>query len=228
MVLPYYRCLGSGLFCFPFFSICQSLFILLRVLNSSGEQFYEDLLQEKTVGLSSANSIVMDIAEAKSSSNDSPTRVFGIPQGIFPVPKKNVFIVHGHDTLSRLQLTNFLHNNNYHPIVLSDQIDGGATIIEKLEREFNNSFVSACIVLATPDDTYNGDTIARCRPNVELELGYAIARLGRRKLLVLKKTVPATMSFIYPSDIQGLVYTSFDAINQVEHKILTELNNITA
>jgi predicted nucleotide-binding protein len=154
------------------------------------------------------------------SSSYGPSSKLSTPQ------TNNVFIVHGrdHGPLNSVQL--LLHSNGYHPIVLSDEYDGGSTIIEKLERVFHDGSIKAAIVLATPDDVYNNGTIARCRPNVELELGYVMAKLSRQKFIYLKKTVPPTVTFDLPSDVAGVIYTSFDIIKHVESKILKELEAI--
>ncbi len=116
-----------------------------------------------------------------------------------PLANPKVFIVHGHnkDVLEELQI--FLFRSNYTPIVLAEERDGGDTIIERLERVFCGD-IFAAIVLATPDDMYNNDTIARCRSNVDLELGFVIARLSRRKLVLLKSKVDDTVNFVLPSD----------------------------
>jgi predicted nucleotide-binding protein len=48
--------------------------------------------------------------------------------------RNKIFIVHGHDNVTLLELQNFLWRHGYEPIVLKDERDGGDTIIEKLER----------------------------------------------------------------------------------------------
>lgn len=143
--------------------------------------------------------------------------------------KKKIFIVHGHDLQSLNQLQNCLRQSKiYDPIVLNEEDNNGAdTIIEKLERIFSESEISAAIVLATPDDRYNNNTIARCRPNVELELGFVMARLTRRKVVFLRKEVEATMQFILPSDISGVVYTPFQQLNTIGTTILRALETTT-
>ncbi|CAE7491400.1 tirC, partial [Symbiodinium microadriaticum] len=149
-------------------------------------------------------------------------------------PRKRVFIVHGHDKTTRLELANFLYRSGYEPVVLADETDGGATIIEKLERELRHDSIAAAIVLATDDDIYAHPTptqqythIARCRPNVELELGFVIGRLGREKFVFLRKSVLETVEFVLPSDVLGVVFQPFSDLSAVKHKILSELAHIT-
>ena len=140
-----------------------------------------------------------------------------------PIPIPRIFIVHGHDEVSLTALRLLLHDNNFLPVVLSNQTNQGDTIIEKLEREFSPNNIAADIVLATPDDEYdsvNGH-IARCRPNVDLELGFAIALLSRRKLVYLRKN-SIGVNFILPSDVNEIVYTPFDNLNSIQHQILQE------
>ena len=144
---------------------------------------------------------------------------------------KKVFIVHGHDETSLLELQHVLSKNGYDPIVLSEEMDGGDTIIEKLERVFSQGHdICAAVVLATPDDIYNDGAVARCRPNVELELGFVIARLTRKKLVYLRRSVLDTVTFTLPSDVQGVVYKAFNAgkLRDIQGKILKDLAKMTA
>ena len=64
------------------------------------------------------------------------------------------------------------------------------------------------VVLLTADDTggLKGEPLGdRARQNVILELGYFIARLGRSRVLVLKRG-----DLDVPSDLGGVVYQAYD------------------
>jgi predicted nucleotide-binding protein len=98
-------------------------------------------------------------------------------------------------------------------------------------KEFKSGHsIAAAVVLATPDDNYtdnDGTAVARCRPNVNIETGFVIAHLTRKKLVYLRKNVLENVNFILPSNVQGVVYSPFTKLTEVEHKILKELEHIT-
>ncbi len=124
-------------------------------------------------------------------------------------PKKDVFVVYGHDDDAKTQLEAMLRKWGLNPLILDQLPSGGKTIIEKLEKY--TSKVDFCIVLATPDDIgYKKDNeeakTFRARQNVVLELGMMLAKLGRDKVAILLKH-QADME--RPSDIQGLIYIPF-------------------
>jgi hypothetical protein len=62
---------------------------------------------------------------------------------------KNVFVVHGHDTSAKEATARLILQLGLKPVVLHEQSNNGATIIEKFE---NNSDVRFAVVLLTPDD----------------------------------------------------------------------------
>ena len=81
----------------------------------------------------------------------------------------------------------------------------------------------ACVLL-TPDDEGHRAGAAnerkyRARQNVVLELGMVLAKLGRKRVAILrKKTVEQ------PSDIDGLIYIPFDEhIDEIKIKLYQEL-----
>ncbi len=118
-----------------------------------------------------------------------------------------VFIVHGHDDLTKTKVARFIEKLGYEVIILHEQASRGKTIIEKIESYTNVGFA---IVLYTPDDLGNAENEAsagileaRARQNVIFEHGYLIAKLGRDKVVPL---VTAKMEL--PSDIVGIVYVS--------------------
>ena len=136
-----------------------------------------------------------------------------------------IFIVYGHDTAARNELELTLRRMGFSPVVLGNVPAGGETIIEKLETYIGQSGKAkyACVLL-TPDDEGHRTGAAtekkyRARQNVVLELGMVLARLGRKRVAILrKKTVEQ------PSDIDGLIYIPFDEhIDEIKVKLYQEL-----
>lgn len=208
------------------------------------EDLLNEYLQSGSCGMCSSfgQAPIQDAAEAKVSGDSGmkvAQKIFPVhqaaPQTVQAAQPKEVFIVHGLDRNTLLELTNLLCRNNYIPIVPAKQRDDGTTIFEKLERELQNHSISAGIILATPDDmsahpypTQQQYThLAHCRPNFELELGFFIGRLGREKIVYLRKSVSETVEFILPSEALGIAFHDFSVLSTLENKILSELAHIT-
>lgn len=121
---------------------------------------------------------------------------------IEPVNNK-VFVVHGHDGELKNAIARTLERQGIEPIILSEQVNLGTTIIEKFER---NSEVKAAICLFTEDDMGKSKADeslkVRARQNVVFEAGYFIGKLGRENVVLL-----ANKEIEMPSDLYGVVYT---------------------
>ena len=133
-----------------------------------------------------------------------------------------IFLVHGHDNEMKETVARFLEKISFEPVILHEQANAGATIIEKFER---NTDVQYAIVLFSPDDVGNVKTKAkdlndRARQNVVLELGYFLGKLGRSHVCPL---VRGKMEL--PSDIHGVVYVPFDGESWKLH-IIKELKHL--
>lgn len=120
--------------------------------------------------------------------------------------ERKAFIVHGHNEATKERTARFLEKLGFAAIILHEQVNGGKTIIEKLEHFTDVGFG---IVLYTPDDV--GEELAnkdqlqpRARQNVVFEHGLLIGKLGRNRVfpLVIDHSVEL------PSDINGMVYMS--------------------
>ena len=120
----------------------------------------------------------------------------------------NVFIVHGHDEIAKLELKNYVQNvlGFPEPIILHERPSLGRTIIEKFEDEAGRATV--VFVLMTPDDKAGvakdgNNKRRRARQNVIFEMGYFVGVLGRKsgRVLLLHKG-PLEL----PSDLNGVVY----------------------
>ena len=120
---------------------------------------------------------------------------------------RKIFIVHGHDNDALQSVARFISRIGLEEIILSERPDGSRTVIEKFEAESGD--VSFAIVLMTPDDS--GNALAS-------ELGYFAGKLGRGKVLVLRKG-----DIEIPSDLAGVLYTELDEHGGWKRKLLSEL-----
>jgi predicted nucleotide-binding protein len=140
------------------------------------------------------------------------------------------FIVHGHDTVEKLALKNYLQNSLGfpEPVILHEQPSLGRTIIEKLETYA--PLVDLAFVLLTPDDVMaseqddTNDKKRHARQNVIFELGYFLGVFGRLsgRVFLLHKA-----QLDLPSDLSGVIY--IDISNGVEAAgeiIRKELDNV--
>jgi len=146
----------------------------------------------------------------------SPTRM---SEGSFN--NSQVFIVHGHDEIAKLDAANFVTRLGLEPIILHMQASSGMTIIEKIEHYSNVGFG---IVLYTPCDVGSkaGELTGkfRARQNVVFEHGYLIGKLGRSRVAaVIKGDVEP------PNDISGVVYVHMDATENWKEQLIVELRD---
>lgn len=121
--------------------------------------------------------------------------------------RNRVFIVHGHDPV-RHEVARFINQIGCEEIILEEQVDAGVTtIFEKFTR--NADRAAYAIVLMTPEDTtkdgITGESSARARQNVILELGFFIGKLGSENVCLAKKG-----NVDVPSDIHGILYVNLD------------------
>jgi predicted nucleotide-binding protein len=116
-----------------------------------------------------------------------------------------VFIVHGRDDLTKVDVARFIERLGFEAIILHEQASSGQTIIEKIEAYTNVGFAA---VLYTPCDVgglANAPQRSRARQNVVFEHGYLVGKLGRRNVCALVKGEVET-----PTDISGVVYVPLD------------------
>lgn len=138
---------------------------------------------------------------------------------------RKVFVVYGHDEVSKARLEAMLRRWNLEPLFLDQLPSEGQTLIEKLEKYRHE--VAYAVVLATPDDEGHradrpDEKAYRARQNVVLELGMMLAILGRSRVAILLKD-PERME--RPSDIQGLIYISFkDDVEEAKLSLAKEMN----
>lgn len=135
---------------------------------------------------------------------------------------ENIFIVHGHNHEIQQKVARTIERLGLNPIILGEQANSGATIIEKFEKY---SDVGFAIILLTADDLgkakNEAELLPRARQNVILELGYFIGRLGRGHILPLYES-----GVEKPGDIDGVVYTLIDTGEKWKFEIVKELKAV--
>lgn len=133
-----------------------------------------------------------------------------------------VFIVHGHDEIAKLEMEEFLKSLGLEPIILSKQPSSGRTIIEKIEHYTNVGFG---VVLYTECDIgYKKGTMVqkyRARQNVIFEHGFLIGKLGRERVVALVKGDIET-----PNDISGVVYVQWDEKEGWKSELINEMREL--
>ena len=122
---------------------------------------------------------------------------------------RNVFIVHGHDHVTRNEVQQTLHSLSIPSIVLDKEGDAGQTITDKFEKAAAQC--EYAVVICSPDDegrlkpktrkiSLEG-LRARARQNVVFELGYFVALLTRKNIFQLY-----TADLETPSDMHGVIF----------------------
>lgn len=172
--------------------------------ESDEEQFWRE---DGDVCISFIDSLVTDIKNDEYDFEKIPKIVATSRQPKAAPTPTQVFIVHGHDELTKTKTARFIEKLGYKAIILHEQASGGKTIIEKIEAYTDVGFA---IVLYTPDDIGNDQAAAslgtlknRARQNVVFEHGYLISKLGRDKV------VPLVVGNVeMPGDVSGIVYVA--------------------
>lgn len=132
--------------------------------------------------------------------------------------RAQVFIIHGHNTSVKEGVARFLEQLGLEPVILHEQPNRGATIIEKFET---HSDVAFAIALLTGDDEgrqLGGEFKRRARQNVLFEFGFFIGRLGRTRVCALVEE-----GLEIPSDYRGVVYIPADPAGNWKLELLREL-----
>ena len=141
------------------------------------------------------------------------------PESTRSFDMRKVFIVHGHNGEIKEAIARLIEKQGIEAIILHEQANQGATIIEKFER---NSDVGCAVCLFTADDLGRAKTDPedkmRARQNVVFEAGYFIGKLGRDRVILI-----ADRGVEIPSDLQGVVYTE---TNNWQYSVLKELKAI--
>ena len=181
-----------------------------------------DFDRNKKKSIQLLNAAVSVLNERMEDLVDTPRQ---LPVAVQSVPKQDssnrkVFIVHGQDEGAKQAVARQLERSACVPVILHEQPNGGKTIIEKFEH---NADVGFAVVLLTPDDIVTdqqGKLAKRARQNVILELGYFVGRLGRSKVMAIKKG-----DVDLPSDIHGVVWVEMDEYDGWKVKLAKELKS---
>jgi predicted nucleotide-binding protein len=156
--------------------------------------------------------------------SDKPAPVVKqIDQALVGLDYRSVFIVHGQNEAKKLELKGLLTDLGLRPVILHEQGNMGNTIIEKFEHYAPQS--AFAFVLMTPDDKAGAANATeakwRARQNVIMELGWFMAKLGRKRVVILYQG-----ELEIPSDILGVVYLRFnESVREVSEDIRNELRN---
>jgi predicted nucleotide-binding protein len=167
------------------------------------------------------NALLEFLKSEKESERGKPIPIIEKTKSVISSTKTNkIFIVHGHDDKSKLELARILEKMGLETVILHEQPNQGKTIMEKFE-EYSKD-VNFAFVLLTPDDLGGKDKNNlnnRARQNVILELGFFIAKLGRSRVCGLhKKEVEL------PTDYLGVTYLPFtDSPKECYEEIIREL-----
>lgn len=120
-----------------------------------------------------------------------------------------ILLVHGHSP-DWTRLKAYLEKDLRlpEPVVMKEEFAAGLTLPEKFENLAEQ--VNAAIALVTPDDvgylSSSEGTLQRARQNVWVETGWFWGKLGRRRVLLLRKGNAGI-----PSDLQGLEFAEYES-----------------
>ena len=134
-----------------------------------------------------------------------------------------IFIVHGSDTLYAESVAHTVTSaTGRKTIILRDEPNLGRSLIEKFEQRAAE--VSYAIIVLTGDDkggyADETNTRPRGRQNVIFEMGYFFGFIGRGNVSVLLR--PGVEK---PSDMDGIVYITFDDNRAWKTELLRELRH---
>ncbi|WP_165983777.1 TIR domain-containing protein [Macrococcus bovicus] len=116
--------------------------------------------------------------------------------------ENKIFIVHGHDGSFKHEVARIIEKQGIKVSILAELSNRHKTILDKFIDEIESCRVA--IILYTPDDLL--DDSYQARPNVIFEHGYAIAKLGRENVIMMKKADDKNLEL--HSDIHGVLYTN--------------------
>lgn len=186
--------------------LIESNDVIHRKMSNGGEEYYlvvNPNFHEKLGSIPAGYQ--MDVTKTDNPNNTEKVATIAEKGS---VKNNRVFIVHGHDELSKVNVARFLEKAGLEPIILHEQASLSKTIIEKIEAY---SDVGFAVVIYSPCDLggkASTDPLfkPRARQNVVFEHGYFIGHLGRSNVCALVKGEELET----PNDISGVVYTPLD------------------
>lgn len=198
----------------------------LNNIQFSPLYFYPDMPESRIVEAwntgknKTINLVDTIIEELKYFPKDTETSVINKQQEHFGFSK--VFIVHGHDDGAKNEVARFIEKLGFEAKILHEQVDSGATIIEKLEKHTDVGFAivlyTACDVGGVKSEQDN--LKPRARQNVVFEHGLLIGKIGRENVVALVKG-----NVEIPNDISGVVYKSMDTGGAWKYSIAREMKS---
>ena len=216
--------------------LTRQLNMLIKNIHGSNSSYLDELMNISYYSFSFENSRDEDIAYWKSGKESAINLIDTIIEelSLFSsdeysdssknkiVNRSKVFIVHGHDNGAKNEAARFVEKLGFEAKILHEQVDSGATIIEKLEKHTDVGFA---IVLYTECDIGSvkskpEDLKPRARQNVIFEHGLLIGKIGRSNVVALIKG-----DVEIPNDISGVVYKSMDTSGAWKYSIAREMKS---
>lgn len=127
--------------------------------------------------------------------------------------KKNVFIIHGHNTVLRKRVKEYIGSLDLNPIVLEEEMCVAKPIIEYLKEYLDKNIVSHAVSLLTFDEfgyikIDPSQKRPRARANAYAETLMAIKELGNENVTIIKEMgLDLDKDF---SNLQGIYYVEYD------------------
>jgi predicted nucleotide-binding protein len=127
--------------------------------------------------------------------------------------KKNIFVIHGHDTELLGLVKEYIRTLGLNPVTLDEEMCVAQPIIEYLKEFLDKNKVSHAVSLLTFDEVgYIKNDPSQKRPrariNAYAETLMAIKELGNKNVTIIKeKELDLGKDF---SDLQGLYYVNYD------------------
>ncbi len=125
--------------------------------------------------------------------------------------ESRVFVVHGRNETARNRVVGILDELRVDPVYLDREPSAGRTIIELVE-EYSEAKYAVVVMSGDDVGALAGEADAltpRARQNVVFEAGYLMARLGRKRIMLLRDDGLET-----PSDLDGIRYELLGARRQ--------------
>lgn len=179
------------------------------------DKYLEPLEMDTLQGWIRITRTYMDIANGRDGNRSETDKK---PQDSKPLPK--VFIVHGHDKETKLEVARFIDELNYKSVILHEIPDITRNTLAKFLEESKDAIFA--VVLMTPDDiggTTPGKLRKRARQNVIFELGFFIGKFGANRVIALIKG-----NVEKPSDFLGIGYISLDSKDGWKWKLSKAIN----
>lgn len=179
--------------------------------------FVEAWLSGKSKTINLIDTIIEELTLFKAVKNHSDSNVNS------HIDRSKVFIVHGHDDGAKETVARFVSKLGFEAIILHEQVDSGATIIEKLEKHTDVGFAIVlytecdirCVKSSNPEDLK-----PRARQNIIFEHGLLIGKIGRANVVALLKGDVEILN-----DISGVVYKSMDTGGAWKYSIAREMKS---